>query len=60
SKKKDEIIVLFLRHMFSPIPWMRPTYSIQLHADQSDHFVWVEQPEMIINAVEQILEQFRR
>ena len=36
------------------------TRSTQLHADLSDPFVWVEQPEMIIKAVEQILEQARR
>lgn len=31
------------------------TQSIQLHADHSDHFVWVEQPEIIIDAAKQLL-----
>lgn len=31
--------------------------SVQLQADQSDHFVWVEQPEVMIKAVQLILKQ---
>ena len=31
--------------------------SVQLQADQSDHFVWVEQPEVMIEAVQLILKR---
>lgn len=33
------------------------TNSIQLNADDSDHFVWVEQPQVMIEAVRLILDQ---
>lgn len=33
------------------------TRSIQLHADDSDHFVWVEQPQVMVEAVRLILNQ---
>jgi len=36
------------------------TNCIQLHAERSGHFVWVDQPDVIINAVKLLLKQVKK